>query len=308
MSKQVLLAILLTSISAIGSAKDDLKINVAATEVAPGIHMLYGDGGFIGGNIGLLVGDEAVVMIDDSMPPMLDIVKKAITAITEKPVDFLINTHVHGDHTGNNQSMGQAGAHIVAHENLREHMETKGIQGPEGMVPAPKDALPVVTFSDRMTFHFNGQPATVFHLPQAHTDGDALIHFTDANVIHMGDTFFNGMFPFIDLDSGGSLEGYIHAQMKVISMSNDQTQIIPGHGPLANKADLQKALDMLIDSKKIILAAIEKGHDIDQILKDNPLQKYHDQWNWSFITTERMTRQLYNDLVQHKDSHHNHSH
>ncbi len=308
MKKAIIVTAMLSALAAPSIAKETPKVSVATQEVVPGIHMLYGEGGFIGGNMGLLVGDEAVVLIDDGMPNALDLINKSIAGISDKPIDYLVNTHVHGDHAGNNAAMSEAGAHIVAHENLRQHMLDKGVQGPEGMVPAPKAALPVLTFSDRMTFHFNGQPATVFHLPQAHTDGDALIHFTEANVIHMGDTFFNGLFPFIDLDSGGTLEGYIHAQMKVISMSNDETKIIPGHGPLASKADLQKALDMLIDCKKIIMAEIKKGHDIEQIVKDNPLHKYHDDWNWGFITTERMTRQLYNDLSQHATSGSGHSH
>lgn len=276
-------------------AKEEPKISFATTEVGKGIYMLQGEGGFTGGNLGLLVGDDGVVLIDDSMPPFLDIMTDAIKQLTDHSVDFLINTHVHGDHTGNNTTLG-AKTHIVAHDNLRAHMVKNGIQGADGMVPAPKDALPVLTFSDQMSFHFNDQPATAIHVPHAHTDGDAFIHFSQANVIHAGDVLFNGLFPFIDLDSGGSVDGYIHAQMKIISMSDDETKIIPGHGPLATKKDLQAALDMLIDAKRIIAKHIEKGDSLETILAANPLQKYHDDWNWGFITTERMTKQLFNGL------------
>lgn len=311
MKRTVLCLSLLSALALPVVAKEDKPpVEVVSTEVAPGIHMLSGVNGFIGGNIGLLTGDDATIMIDDSMPPFLDKLRQSVAAVAGKHVDFLINTHVHGDHTGNNTAYGEDKTHIVAHENLRHHMVTKGVQGPEGMVPAPEAALPVLTFSDQMTFHFNGQPATVFHVPKAHTDGDAVIHFSEANVIHTGDTFFNGLFPFIDLDSGGSVDGYIHAQLKIISMSNDETKIIPGHGPLASKADLQKAVDMLIESKKLIQKAIDDGQDLDSILKANPLQKYHDDWNWGFISTDRMTTQLFNDL-SHQQAHdagdgHNH--
>jgi len=270
--------------------------NFATTEVAPGIYMLMGVGGFTGGNIGLSIGDDGVVMIDDSMPPLLDKMKAAIKKVTKKPVDFLINTHVHGDHTGNNKSIGEDGTRIVAHENLRINMLTKGLKTKEGNKPMPKAALPVITFSHAMSFHLNGEDARIFHVENAHTDGDAVIHYQNANVIHTGDTFFNGLFPYIDLDNGGSVDGYISAQQKIISLSNDKTKIIPGHGPLADKKQLQTAVDMLIDVKKLVNAEIKKGKSEDEVVKENPLKKYHEKWNWGFITTEKMTRQVYKSL------------
>jgi glyoxylase-like metal-dependent hydrolase (beta-lactamase superfamily II) len=294
MNKILLLSALLVTGSVV--AKDEPKVSFAQTEVATGIYMLSGEGGFTGGNLALLIGDDGVVLIDDSMPPFLDIMSQAIKSLTDQPIDFLINTHVHGDHTGNNKTIGASGTHIVAHENLRRHLLEKGVQSADGMVPAEKAELPVITFSDQMNFYFNDQPASVIHVPHAHTDGDAIIHFTAANVIHTGDTFFNGMFPFIDLDSGGSVEGYILAQMKVISMVNDDTKIIPGHGPLSNKRELQASIDMLTDAKNIMIKHINQGFTLEEIIQANPLAKYHDKWNWGFITTERMTTQLFNDL------------
>jgi cyclase len=300
---------LLLSASMSVVAAEAPKLSFAATEVSPGIYMLSGVGGFTGGNIGLSIGEDGVVMIDDSMPPMLDIMNTAIKSVTDKPVDFLINTHVHGDHTGNNTSMGQAGTRIVAHENLRKHMLDKGIQGKEGMVPAPKAALPVITFSHAMSFHLNGEDAELIHLANAHTDGDAVIHFKNANVIHTGDTLFNGMFPFIDLDSGGSVDGYISAQQSILAMANDDTKIIAGHGPLASKKDLQASIDMLIDVKNIIGQLVKSGKSEEEVVKLNPLAKYHDRWNWVFITTERMTRQIYKGLAnQNKQADHHRSH
>lgn len=295
--------------SGLASAKDEQKISFKSTEVGTGIYMLAGEGGFTGGNLGLLVGDDGVVLIDDSMPPFLDIMTSAIEEIAGQPVDFLINTHVHGDHTGNNETLGKT-AHIVAHENLRKHLVTKGVKTEDGMKPAAKSALPVITFNDEMSFHLNDQPANVIHVPQAHTDGDSIIHFSQANVIHAGDTFFNGLFPYIDLDSGGTVDGYINAQMKVISLSNDETTIIPGHGPLSNKKELQAAVDMLIDAKSIISKHIKDGKSQDEVIAANPLKKYHDDWNWNFITTEKMTTQLFKDLSKphSHDGEHKHSH
>lgn len=276
-------------------AKDEPKLKFQATELSKGIYMLEGVNGFAGGNIGLSIGEDGVVMIDDAMPNTLNILQEAISGVTKKPIDFLINTHVHGDHIGNNEAMAKSGAHIVAHENLREHLLTKGVRGQDGNKPAPKGMLPVITFSHEMSFHLNGEDAQLLHVADAHTDGDAVIFFKNANVIHMGDTFFHGRFPFIDLDSGGTVDGFIKAQKKVLSISNEQTKIIPGHGPLASKKDLQASIDMLIDIKGIIEKLIADGKSEDEVVKLNPLNKYAKQ-NWGFITTERMTRQVYKGL------------
>ena len=296
--------------STLSQAQDKPEIKFESTKLGTGIYMLAGAGGPTGGNLGLLIGDDGVVLIDDSMPPFLDIMTQAIKELTDKPVDFLINTHVHGDHTGNNETYGKAGTHIVAHDNLRKHLVTKGIRTRDGVIPAPKDFLPVLTFSNEMSFHFNEQPATAIHVPQAHTDGDAIIHFTNANIIHAGDTFFNGVFPFIDLNSGGTVDGFINAQIKMISLSNDETQIIPGHGELANKKDLQASIDMLIEAKSLVAKQVQTGQTLEQVLANNPLKKFHDDWNWGFISTERMTTQLYEDLSKphNHGGQHNHSH
>ncbi len=290
-------------------AEDKPVTNFETTEVSKGLYMLSGVNGFTGGNIGLSVGEDGVVMIDDSMPQFLDKMKGAIKKVTNKPVDFLINTHVHGDHTGNNQSLGENGVHIVAHDNLREHLVKKGVATANGNKPAPKAALPVITFSKSMSFHLNGEQAYIFHTPHAHTDGDAIVHFKDANVIHMGDTFFNGMFPFIDLNSGGSVDGFIKAQKRVHDMANEKTKIIPGHGPLASKKDLKAAIEMLVSAKQKVASMIKAGKSEDETVKANPLKSMHDKWNWGFITTERMTRQLYKGLTDQKQAHQaGHSH
>jgi len=297
-NKIALVSALLATPLACGAEESKEEVKFGTTEVAPGLYMLSGVGGFTGGNIGLSVGDDGVVMIDDSMPPLLDKMKKAIKIVSKSPVDFLINTHVHGDHLGNNEAMGKNGTRIVAHENLRTHLLTKGIATPKGNVPTPKAALPVITFSHSMNFHLNGNDAHIFHVANAHTDGDAVIHFKNANVIHTGDTMFNSMFPYIDLNSGGSVDGYIAAQKQVFDLANAQTKIIPGHGALATKKDLGVSIAMLEDSKLLISDLIHQGKTEEEVVTLNPLKKYHSKWNWGFITTEKMTRQVYKGIKQ----------
>lgn len=306
--KALALGTLLSCVALSSGAHSDTEISFESTQLDQGLYMIQGVGGFAGGNIALSTGPDGVVMIDDSMPPLLDKLKAKIKDVAGSDVNFLINTHVHGDHTGNNASFGAEGTHIIAHENLRHHMLQKGVRGPDGMMEAPKAALPVITFSHEMAFHLNEQPAHLFHVGRAHTDGDTVIHFTKANVIHTGDAFFNGMFPFIDLNSGGSVNGYIAAQKRIYGMCDAKTKIIPGHGPLASREDLKKSIDMLDDARTIVKGLIKQGLTEDQVVAKNPLKKYHENWNWGFITTEKMTRTLYKNLAEKANDHHHGDH
>lgn len=279
-------------------AQEQPPITFKSDELAPGIYMLQGQGGFAGGNLGLLTGEEGSVLIDDGLQPLSDTTLAAVRGVSPEPIDFVINTHVHGDHVGGNEAFRAAGATIIGHEKLRERMAEQGWPGPDSPDPAPTEALPQITFHESMTFHLNGHEAFVFHVEAAHTDGDSVIFFRDANIIHTGDVFFNGMFPFIDLDSGGSLEGYLEAQEDVLSIAGPLTRIIPGHGPVASKADLQAAHDMLTDARDRVRALVDEGKSVDEVLVANPLGSYHDEWNWEFITTERMTRTIYRALKE----------
>ncbi|NCF16414.1 MAG: MBL fold metallo-hydrolase [Gammaproteobacteria bacterium] len=265
----------------------DAPAPIEHTEVAEGIYMLHAVGG-----VGLLVGDEYVVMIDDSLPRTGDAIVAKAEELAGRPVDFVINTHVHGDHVGSNQTLAETGAIIVAHENIRKRMK----DDPE--LNTGPGALPVITFPDKVTFHVNGQEARVFHLPAAHTDGDAAILFVEANVIAPGDIVFRGIFPYIDLDNGGSVAGYKDAMQTLIDMANEDTKFISGHGPLATRAGLVEDLAMLVDAEARVKALIDKGMDAEQIVASDPLSIYHDQYNWQFITTERMTRTLIRSLTQ----------
>ena len=258
-------------------------------EVAPGIFMFEGQGGFTGGNLGLLMGDDGIVLIDDGIPDVSATTVAAVEAITGAPVDFLINTHAHGDHTGANKEFRDMGTTVLAHDNLRQALVADE--------EFPASGLPELTFNDSVTFHLNGQTAYIFHIPSAHTSGDSAIHFTDANVLHTGDVLFNGIFPFIDLDGGGSVDGYIAGQQRMLAMVDDDTTVIPGHGPLATRADLEAALDMLVDAQARVKALVDDGKSLDEVKAANPLSSY-ESWSWGFITTERMTETLYRSLAE----------
>jgi glyoxylase-like metal-dependent hydrolase (beta-lactamase superfamily II) len=287
MKIRTVLALCTLSIAVTAVAQEG-EISYKSTELAPGLYMLEGQGGFTGGNLALITGVDGVVLIDDGIEPLTATTLAAIESLTVDPVDFLINTHAHGDHTGANSALHGRGATIVAHENLRAQMIKDG---------SSSAGLPELTFTDAVTFHLNGHTANVFHVANAHTDGDSVIHFPEANIIHAGDTMFNKLFPYIDMDSGGSVEGFIAAQQKMISIANDDTKIIPGHGELANKADLQAALDMLEDAQTRVKALIDAGKSQEEVVAANPLADYHDGWNWDFITTQIMTETLYRSLT-----------
>lgn len=298
-----LLASTIFLLSDLSLAKDNNKVNEVefiAQELAAGLYMLEGKGTFTGGNIALSTGKDGVVMIDDSMPPFLDILKEKIKSVAKRDVDFLINTHIHGDHIGNNSAFANEGARILAHENMRSNMERNGIRINGKMETAPKAALPVMTFSRSMNFHLNGENAHIFHLPKAHTDGDSVIHFTRANVIHTGDIFFKDRFPFIDVNNGGSALGYIAAQKKIIKKADANTKIIPGHGSLSTRGDLEKSVAMLEDVVSLIQPHVTSGKSEDDVVKANPIKKY-ESLSWGFITTEKMIRQVYKSLKNQKE-------
>ena len=285
------LLLLIISLVAVANAlAQDMATEIKATEAVPGVYMLEGANGF-SSNMGLLVGDERVVLIDDGMAPITADLVATVDELAGRPIDFIVNTHVHGDHVGSNATLAENGAVIFAHDNIRKRL----VEAPD---PAGGAAgLPVVTFADAVTFHVNDQEAYVFHVAKAHTDGDAVIHFRGANVIAAGDLHFNYLFPFIDLDSGGSVAGFIAGQRRIIDMADVDTVIIPGHGPIASRGDLQAALDMLVDAESRVEALILEGKTEEEVLAANPLADYHEAWNWGFITTERMTSTLYRSLT-----------
>ena len=238
---------------------DNVRIRVE--RLAPGVAALFGRGG----NIGLSYGADGNVIIDDQYAPLTDRILAAIREVDPAPIRFVINTHWHGDHTGGNENVGRTGAVIVAQDNVRRRMSMEQVVRGERVAPSPAGALPVVTFSEAVTFHLNGDEIRVIHVAHAHTDGDALVYWTHANVIHMGDTFFNGLLPFIDLDSGGSIDGAIVAVEAGLALANEGTVIIPGHGPIAHRADLVRYRDMLVDLRSRVGQGIAAGRTLEQI-------------------------------------------
>jgi len=269
-------------------AQDAEKLSFKTEKISDTVYMISGQGGFTGGNVGLTVGDDGVAMIDNGVSDVLELLKAEIAKTTDKPIDYMINTHIHGDHIGNNHAFGKDGARIISHENLREALSN---QKDKDGKSAPTSAFPVLTFNDRMTIHINGDAATILHFDKAHTDGDGVVFFKGNNVLHTGDIMFNGLFPYIDSSNGGSLDGVIKALSAIAEMVNDETKIIPGHGPLATRADVRKTVAMLEDAKSMVSKFVADGKTDDEILDANPLSKYQ-EYNWSFITTERMTKQV----------------
>ena len=266
-------------------------IQVRATAVARGVHMLVG----AGGNIAVAVGDDAVFIVDDQFAPLTPKIQAAIAALTSKPVKFVVNTHWHFDHTGGNENFGKAGAMIVAHDNVRKRMSTEQfIAALNRRDPAsPAAALPVVTFSDGVTFHINGDSVVVTHVAPAHTDGDAIIRFLKANVVHMGDVFNNAGLPFVDLSSGGSINGIIAAAEQVYAMTDAQTKIIPGHGALTNRDRLKQYREMLVALRDRMRREVAAGRTVDQVIALNITEAYAKDFPGGH---ERFVRLLHEEL------------
>jgi len=270
------------------------KQDITTQKLSDGMYMLLGPGG----NIGVCVGDDGVFVIDDKFARFADQIISQIKGITDQPIRYVVNTHYHGDHSGANAQMKAVGATIMAHENVRKRMGMTFENKAFGRtVKATDPSLwPTLTFSEKATLHFNGQTVTAIYTPNAHTDGDSIIYFKEANLLHMGDNFFNGMFPYIDIDGGGSLQGMIASHETALSLINDETTIIPGHGPLAVKADLIKTQDMLKDIQKRVESEISKGATLDDILEKDLLKDLSSYS--SFIDTVNMVKFAHRSLTQ----------
>ena len=291
------LAVLGFAVSPPESAQDFSKVEVRTEKVADGIYMLLGRGG----NIGLSVGADGVFMVDDQFAPLSDKIKAAIAALTDQPVRFLINTHWHFDHADGNEAFATGGATIVAHENVRKTLAKGGglkfIPLANTTVP-PKtgDALPVVTFTDSVTFHMNGQTIDVVKLPDSHTNGDSVVRFREANVMHVGDVVRTG-YPFIDVVNGGSLQGTIDATNVLISMADSDTKIMSGHAPVIGRDALQDYRTMLEIVQARISALIGVGMSVDDIVEMSPLKDLNDRWGKGFIRESFLIKAVYADLT-----------
>ncbi len=274
----------------------DPQGTIRAEQVAPGIHVLYGNGG----NIGVSVGPDGLFLVDDQYAVLTPQVNEALAKIAPEPPRFVLNTHWHGDHTGGNENLAEKGSLIVAHDNVRLRMSTEQFSKffDRATPASPAGALPVVTFNDSVSFFLNGDEIRGVHVANAHTDGDVFIHFRKANVIHTGDLVFAGMYPFIDLDSGGSVDGVIAAVDRILALADDQTRIIPGHGQVTDKAGLAAYREMLETASGRVRELAKAGKTVDEILAAKPNADYDEKHAWEFITPERFTRILYRDATE----------
>lgn len=271
-------------------------VQITTTDLGDGLYMLQGRGG----NIGVLAGDDGVFVIDSQYADMAPGILNAIDTIAGDKPKYLVNTHWHGDHSGGNAILGENGATIIAHRGVRDRVTvdvTRDFFGQENTTPAaPPEAWPVITFNDEMSLYLNGQTVRLIHAPAAHTDGDAFIYFEEADVLHTGDLMFSGMFPFVDITSGGSFSGYVEASQTMSDLIGDETRIIPGHGPLSAKTNITSTLGMLEGTMAAVQAEIDAGKDIEAVLDAAPLTPWVEDWASGFINEARFTRLIYADL------------
>lgn len=290
-------ALMLALVPAIAGAQTNFDtIQVRSQALRGGVHMLTG----AGGNIALSVGDDGAFIVDDQYAPLTPKILTAIGAITSKPIRFVINTHWHGDHTGGNENVGKTGAVIVAHNNVRKRMSVEQFNEVfnRRTPPSPAGALPVVTFNDSITFHLNGDDLIALHIPPAHTDGDAIIHFSKADVVHMGDTFFATGYPYVDVSSGGHVNGIIGVADRVLAMCMPTTIVIPGHGPVSNCENLRDYRNMVASIRDKVRAEMQKGRTLEQ-LKAAGLTVDHDaKWGRGFIQPPVFVELVYRSLNQ----------
>ncbi len=269
-------------------------VQVRTVKAGEGVYMLQG----LGGNIGVSSGPDGVILVDDQYAPLTEKIRTALAALNPGAIRFILNTHWHFDHTGGNENFGKRGIVIVAHENVRRRMSAEQFMTsfPQVVPASPSGALPVVTFTDAVTFYYNGDSISAFHVPPAHTDGDVIVWFRHANVIHMGDTFFNGRYPLVDLASGGSVDGFIVAADRVLALSDANTKIIPGHGPLGDRVALQAFRTMMTTVRDRIKQAIAAGRTLDQVKAAKPTADWDAVWGNGRITPTLFVEILYQEL------------
>jgi glyoxylase-like metal-dependent hydrolase (beta-lactamase superfamily II) len=271
------------------------QVDYVPTKLSSTVTMIKGRGG----NIAVSAGEDGVFIIDDQLEPLTDQLVTAIRSISDQPIRFVINTHYHGDHVGGNEKIGKAGAVIIAHDNILERMTTDQFNHFfNDTTPAwPKGALPVVTFNDQVTLHLNGEAVTAHHVPRGHTDGDSIVYFSESNVLHMGDIFFNGRYPYIDLDGGGTVQGMIAAVEKGLELADGETRVIAGHGPLSDRAGLQEYHDFLVTVRDRVQALVNQGMSLEQAIAARPTAEWDDILGEVWITGDQLVTFVYNSLT-----------
>ena len=303
MRKATLIAVLGLAVLAAAQNQDFSKVEIKVTKVSGNIYMLQGSGG----NIAASVGEDGVVIVDDQYAPLADKIAAALKGIgvTDKPVRFVINTHYHGDHTGGNAPFASGGSTVIAQDNVRKRLESGGKAGiPKAMErdqPAsPKNGLPIITFENDVTVHLNGEDIRALHFPAGHTDGDAIVFFPKANVVHMGDDFVTYGYPFIDVISGGSVQGIIAACDKVAAQLPADVKVIPGHGQLATLSEVREYSIMLKETTAAVQAAMSQGKTVDQMKKEKILAQWDTKYGKGFITPDLFIETIYDSLTNQK--------
>ena len=271
--------------------------DLTSTPVRGSVHVLVMA---TAGNVGVSVGKDGAFIIDDQFAPMAPKISAAVAKLTEKPVRYILNTHWHGDHAGGNAVFGGQGIVIVAHDNVRTRMSAEHFNAffKSTTPPSPREALPVITFNDRMTFHFNDDTIRVIHIPRAHTDGDAMFYFEKADVLHAGDVFVLYGYPFIDLSSGGRVAGMIAGLDQILALIGPETLVIPGQGPVAKRERVQAFRDMLATSRARVLKLIGEGRTLEQVIAAKPLTDFDLEWGKSFVKVDQFVTTLFNSEKQ----------
>src|ERR1051326_108411 len=286
MKRKMILIVALLALPAVARAQqqDFSKVEIKATHVAGNVYMLTGSGG----NIGVSVGRDGILIVDDQFAPLAEKIEAALKQLNPGKLKFVLNTHFHGDHTGGNAHFGRD-AHIIAHDNVRKRL---------GGAPGDtKAGVPIITFDQSLSVHFNGEEIKVIHVPPGHTDGDSIIHFTGANVVHMGDSFFSGRFPNIDLGSGGDVRGFIRNVEAALKKLPPDAKLIPGHGPLSTEKELGEFPRMLVETSGIVEKSIAAGKTLDQIKADG-LPATWKSWEAPTLGTSRWLEILYQGLTR----------
>ncbi|NKB35583.1 MAG: MBL fold metallo-hydrolase [Gammaproteobacteria bacterium] len=269
------------------------KIEVKTHALRNGIYMLEG----FGGNIGVSVGEDGTLLVDDQYAPLSAKVLDALSKLSPNKVKYVLNTHHHADHTGGNENFGKRGALIVAHEGAREHLIQEMLaERRPSTAPLSNVALPVLTFNDRMTFHLNGETIEVFHVKSAHTDSDVVVYFRNSNIVHTGDTYFNGVYPFIDVKSGGSINGMIQLYSQLVEIMNEDTLIIPGHGPVSDIEEMRSYQALLSDIRDRVAKGMKNGKSLDELINENILDDLDSVWGQDFVKSSDMIKMTYHSL------------